>query len=498
MNLRPHGLLLGGCLVLWTLAGCAPPAGTPLQSASPVAAAPQAPTPAADDRLTEPNDVDKLIRDLGGKGTPQPQPRDPVKPAKEPHRQQKDTPPPDEPDGVDTVIKKHRGNDPAEAKGQHRQEQEPHAQADVTAWVKGLKGDVTIDAEQSGRSMVEVDLAETRVTDDDLARLQGLSNLRVLNLNNTNIRDAGLKHLRGLTSLEELSLSATDVTDAGLVHLRGLSNLRELQLGATSPTVFEIEGAVHGSERPGRVGDPRMRITDAGLVHLERLTNLESLDLSGSKVTNAGLAQLAGLSKLQDLDLSETGITDAGLARLRRLSKLEALNLSSTGVTDAGLAHLKGLTQLRELDISDTQVTAAGLARQGLTQIAQASGGELQLGPVKPGGGKPDAPPDKGSPPPPPRKPSTPAQGALPRYFDQLNLTQEQVDRVMEVAQAYDSRINHQMEQLKRLRGRLGMTGMVLGLSLSIKKLTNSRQQKLEQILTDEQRDKLDELRSGK
>jgi hypothetical protein len=78
-----------------------------------------------------------------------------------------------------------------------------------------------------------VDLKRTRITDDGLQHLTGLTSLQELYLENTRITDDGLKHLSDLTGLEILHLSGTHVSDDGLQHLSGLTSLRQLSLGGT-------------------------------------------------------------------------------------------------------------------------------------------------------------------------------------------------------------------------------------------------------------------------
>jgi hypothetical protein len=485
-------------------AGCAPPPGSPAPAPT-AATAPASPPPVAaaeppprstapDDRRADANDIDNLIRDLGGK-TP-----DEAKPKTE-HEPAKEQPKPGDPDDIDALIKKHTGKASAPGKPKEHPGQETvrHGPADVVAWVKRLGGEVQVDAEQPGRPVVGVDLDETRVTDNDLVRLQGLPRLRALSLNSTNIGDAGLKNLRGLTSLEELALSATDVTDAGLAHLRGLSNLRTLDLDA-SRGVAAIQSAVSGSgpARPGRVGKPRLRITNAGLADIQGLTNLVNLDLTGNAITGSGLARLAGLDSLRELNLSETEVGNAGLVHLGRFGKLETLDLSTTAVTDAGLAYLRALPRLKELGVLETKVTPAGLARNGLTRAARAfedKGGAVIAGDFL----NSDPPPAKGGPSPQPRRPVLPAGVQLPPYFDKLGLTDDQVEKMGRVARSYDDRIAELTRKLDRARGvPVGMTGVIVGLVNAIKKLKNQRQQALADLLTDGQRGKLKALRAGK
>jgi Leucine-rich repeat (LRR) protein len=159
-------------------------------------------------------------------------------------------------------------------------------------------------------------LTSTRITDAELAQLQGLTSLRVLSLDKTRVTDAGLPHLQGLTSLQGLSLVNAHITDAALAELKGLTNLRQLDLDGT-------------------------QVTDAGLVHLQGLTGLQELYLADTQVTDAGLAHLQQLTSLQGLGLINTHVTDAGLVHLQGLTSLKRLNLFNTQVTDAGVAKLQ-------------------------------------------------------------------------------------------------------------------------------------------------------------
>ena len=84
--------------------------------------------------------------------------------------------------------------------------------------------------------LLSVSFMGTEVTDADLACLEHLPDLRVLDLSRTGITDAGLVHVKGLAKLEELELDGTRVTDAGLAHLMGLTNLKKLRLQNTQVT----------------------------------------------------------------------------------------------------------------------------------------------------------------------------------------------------------------------------------------------------------------------
>ena len=91
--------------------------------------------------------------------------------------------------------------------------------------IKALGGHIKND----GRSTF-VDLSSTEVTDNGLANISKIKNLKMLNISDTRVTDAGLAHLAGLKGLRVLNLSSTTVTDAGLKQLAELENLESLYL----------------------------------------------------------------------------------------------------------------------------------------------------------------------------------------------------------------------------------------------------------------------------
>jgi len=73
---------------------------------------------------------------------------------------------------------------------------------------------------------------EAAIRELDASRYGGFDNKTglTLSLSGPEVTDAVLKHIEGLTNLRELNLPRTQVTDAGLVHLKGLTNLQNLSL----------------------------------------------------------------------------------------------------------------------------------------------------------------------------------------------------------------------------------------------------------------------------
>jgi hypothetical protein len=231
-----------------------------------------------------------------------------------------------------------------------------------------LGGKVELDAQNAREEVVlEADLGGTKVTNDDLALLEGLSSLRVLSLASTRVADAGLAHLTGLAELRKLNLYDTQTTDAGLVSLRGLTRLQTLCLATTK---VSDDGLAHlkGLVNLQALSLTNTQTSDDGLVHLKGLVNLRTLHLSTTKVSDAGLAHLEGLSQLRTLHLNHTRVSGACLAHLKRMPGLRELQLSYTRINDQGLAHLKALTGLEEIHLTGTGVSPAAVAalRQAL------------------------------------------------------------------------------------------------------------------------------------
>lgn len=176
---------------------------------------------------------------------------------------------------------------------------------------------------------------ECDVTDEQLERLAGLSNLRELRLSSHKITDTGLCSIATLKNLRMLSIRGASFTNKGLEALSHLTDLRELRI--SSPF-----------------------ITGSGLRYIATLTHLRILGLHGKKTTDRYLRHLQSLTNLRKLDLSSTSIRGWGLRYLDGLANLRSLDLSSTKVGNLGVRCLKGPASLREVNLFDTKVTSSG------------------------------------------------------------------------------------------------------------------------------------------
>jgi Leucine-rich repeat (LRR) protein len=176
--------------------------------------------------------------------------------------------------------------------------------------------------------------------DRGLSHIGGLTEMRVLILQQTALGDAGLAHIKKLPKLEELDLRNTRIGDAGLKHLQGLTKLKKLNL-RKNPATNEI--------------------TDAGVAYLKDLKSLEELILPYTGLTDACLSHLAGLNSLKKLEAYGDGISDKGLVELAKIKSLEELSLRSDNISDIGMSTLSEFTDLKSLELNDCNITDAGL-----------------------------------------------------------------------------------------------------------------------------------------
>ncbi|MES2709731.1 MAG: c-type cytochrome domain-containing protein [Verrucomicrobiota bacterium] len=88
-------------------------------------------------------------------------------------------------------------------------------------------------------NIAELDLSETKITDEALTTVARFPRLTWLKLNDTAVSDAGIAKLKGLANLNYLNLHSTNVSDTALTSLTGLRKLRQVFLWKTRVTPGE-------------------------------------------------------------------------------------------------------------------------------------------------------------------------------------------------------------------------------------------------------------------
>lgn len=179
---------------------------------------------------------------------------------------------------------------------------------------------------------------ETRVEDEFLADVAGLTRLRTLRITSARVTGTGFKHLAGLTELRELDVSSSWVNDDGIRALPVLPNLEGIELRAS-------------------------RVTDAGVADLRRQPKLARLRVGGGNVTVKGLAALAEFPALTEVSTGDADWGDAELAELAKVPRLERLTVfAGDRLSDDGLARLAKRDGLRRLHLELERFPLKGLA----------------------------------------------------------------------------------------------------------------------------------------
>ena len=253
------------------------------------------------------------------------------------------------------------------------------------------------------KTLRELELQATQVTDAGMAQVAKLTSLEVFRLprgpgvaGQALITDAGLVHLRGLKNLKRLWLDRPQYTGAGVQFLADLKSLESLHpsSGITDHDLAAIGGL--GSLRElWIVGSP---VTDEGLRHLSSLKSLNKFYLLRCKeVTTSGLAHLRGLPlkslsldpcvpgdsrlafleglpELETLNIKATALREEDLASLGKLTRLVDLRIQCNGLGDAAMPHLAGLASLKDLTVGfpisdDAMKYLAGMKKLAVVQL---------------------------------------------------------------------------------------------------------------------------------
>ncbi|MFP4153008.1 MAG: leucine-rich repeat domain-containing protein [Alkalispirochaeta sp.] len=205
-------------------------------------------------------------------------------------------------------------------------------------------------------ALTELDASERGI--ESLEGIEGLPNLRVLNLGGNRVDD--LRPLTQLDRLASLDLRDNYIADLEAVHLERLAVLSEL----SELSLRNNRESAH-PEEPDNIA----RISDISAI--AALTGLERLDLRNNHVED--LAPLAELEALRYLDLRGNRLTEDAVEVLEPLRRLEHLNLRDNDLRD--ISALASLERLVYLNLhSNTRIESiaplGGLPRLG-TLVAQ-------------------------------------------------------------------------------------------------------------------------------
>jgi hypothetical protein len=183
-------------------------------------------------------------------------------------------------------------------------------------WIDGCPGfrGRTLDSLQEC-PLVFLSCYGSGVDDAAMHRIATLRTLEQLVLRGTSISDEGVAELRVLWQLTDLDLSDTAITNRALAPLKDLKRLYRLDLSGT-------------------------HINDDGSDDLVGLKRVADLNLAETDVTDRCLSSLASMRSLRHLSLRGTLVSAKEWTTLTRFTQLESLDLRQTSFTASDAERL--------------------------------------------------------------------------------------------------------------------------------------------------------------
>jgi hypothetical protein len=190
-------------------------------------------------------------------------------------------------------------------------------------------------------------LFRCEISQATIDQISQMRNLQALELNNAKIDASKKIDLGKLKSLREICLYGPVVTDDNIATIAGLTNLKSLELaGSISAKQVAIISKLSNLERLTLKGD----IDDDEVKALANLDKLEGLNILSPKLTGRTLNVFVGRD-LAYLMLAYSNLSQDAFAYIAQIKTLKGLDLSSTPATDENIASLASLPQLTKLII---------------------------------------------------------------------------------------------------------------------------------------------------
>jgi hypothetical protein len=160
-----------------------------------------------------------------------------------------------------------------------------------------------------------------------------------VNLDNTIVDADCLARLECLTQLRELTLAGTKL---GKAEFAAIANLKQLDsICLYGATFNEDNVALLSKTKLLDLSLAMTDLTDDGVIDLSDSHSLQSVNLSGTKVADAGIKHVSKMKQLRALNICETNVTDACVEDLIKFTNLETLDVCNTEITERGLNRLR-------------------------------------------------------------------------------------------------------------------------------------------------------------
>lgn len=190
--------------------------------------------------------------------------------------------------------------------------------------------DLGLESIRGLRNLKYLEIVGSTVTDRSMLALADMTNMEVLALESDNISDLGLAAVRKMENLSELRIrgrreSPSLITDDGVALVSGLKNLKELELSYSKVTNKGLARMASLTKLESLILDG-CKVGDEGLRNLMGLKKLRWLTVHESNVGDAGLEYVKELPGLRFLQISRTRVTDAGKLKLKKAMPHVSIN----------------------------------------------------------------------------------------------------------------------------------------------------------------------------
>lgn len=206
-----------------------------------------------------------------------------------------------------------------------------------------------------GDKLVEIVISEgSKITDEDLALFNKLSDLRKLQiLNCRSLNNESVSKILGLKNLKSLSLTNTVLDDSGVAAIvKAYPELVELDLSSNSNMSSGVLKSISELTKLQQLSMLQNRLNDISTLRLDKLQDLRVLDLRGNmEAGDMTMDVLGGLPKLKALKHRSTAVTDYGMELLSKNPSIENMLIQDFGITDQSGQHLAKLGKLSQLEI---------------------------------------------------------------------------------------------------------------------------------------------------
>ncbi|WP_010584531.1 leucine-rich repeat domain-containing protein [Schlesneria paludicola] len=163
--------------------------------------------------------------------------------------------------------------------------------------------------------LVRVTMSGDKISDEQLATVQGLPDLVSLDLEDSLVTSAGMEVVAKLTSLESLKLAGSKVTD--VAPLAQLPNLKTLILNF-SDIRQEAFGSLAEFPSLRNLGASGLKLDDQGIELLAKCPHLEELSINGATLGEHGLVPLLAQKGLKFLSLKDAIVNVADVADFKK------------------------------------------------------------------------------------------------------------------------------------------------------------------------------------